>query len=66
MNVGRQHAGETWTDVLDRGKSAVQIDGDGVGRLLCKKKTMACFINEAAIGRARFSVVDVDVMGLVG
>jgi alpha-amylase len=67
MNVGRQHAGETWTDVLDLEKSAVEIDRDGVGRLLCEKKTMASFVNEAAIGQARFSVeFDVDVMGLVG
>jgi alpha-amylase len=66
MNVRRQHAGETWTDVLGLEKSAVEIDGDGMGRLLCEKKTMAYFVNKAAIERARFSVdFDVDVIGLV-
>ncbi|KAH7094554.1 alpha amylase [Paraphoma chrysanthemicola] len=56
MSVGRQHAGETWTDILGFEKDAVEIDRDGVGRFVCERNSMACYTNEAAIGRERFPV----------
>ncbi|KAF2035604.1 thermostable alpha-amylase [Setomelanomma holmii] len=54
MDVGRQHAGKMWTDILEFEKNAVEITGDGIGRFVCLLDSMACFVNEAAAGRESF------------
>lgn len=56
MNVGSEHAGEVWTDVLGFEWSAVTIDRDGNGRFPCQRNSMACFVSEAATGREKFPV----------
>ncbi|KAI8932358.1 hypothetical protein NX059_010550 [Plenodomus lindquistii] len=56
MNVGRQHAGEVWTDVLGFEWGAVTINEDGDGRFPCQHNSMACFVLETAHGRDSFPV----------
>lgn len=56
MNVGQQHAGEVWTDVLGFEWSAVTIDEDGVGQFPCQRNSMACFVSDEAQGRYQFPV----------
>lgn len=66
MNVGSQHAGEVWTDVLGFEWSTVTIDEDGNGRFPCQRNTMACFVGEAASGREKFPVrFATDFRGLI-
>ncbi|KAF2692144.1 glycoside hydrolase family 13 protein [Lentithecium fluviatile CBS 122367] len=54
MNVGKQHAGEIWTDVLGFEWAAVVIDEDGWGRFPCQRNSIACFVSERADGREMF------------
>lgn len=56
MTVGREHAGEVWTDVLGFEWSAVTIDQEGMGRFPCQRNSMACFVNDTARGREQFPV----------
>jgi alpha-amylase len=56
MNVGKQHAGETWTDVLGWEWAVAVIDEDGVGKFPCQWNGMACFVNGKARGREKFPV----------
>lgn len=56
MNVGSQHAGEIWTDILGFEWNAVTIDENGIGRFPCQRNRMACFVSEAANGRDMFPV----------
>lgn len=56
MNVGVEHAGEVWTDVLGFEWSAVLVDSEGWGRFPCQKNGMACYVNEVAEGREAFPV----------
>ena len=56
MNVGSQHAGEVWTDVLSFEWSEVAIDQDGNGRFPCQRNNIACFVSEAATAREMFPV----------
>ncbi|WYZ39999.1 hypothetical protein EsH8_IV_000340 [Colletotrichum jinshuiense] len=56
MEVGRNHAGEVWTDALGLESTAVVIDENGIGLFPCRKNSMACFVNKDAKGRKRFPV----------
>ncbi|KAF2423375.1 alpha amylase [Tothia fuscella] len=56
MHVGKEHAGEIWTDLLGFELGAVLIEMGGVGRFVCQLNGIACFVNEAAPGRERFPV----------
>lgn len=56
MEVGRNHAGEVWTDTLGLESTAVVIDENGIGLFPCRKNSMACFVNKDAKGRKRFPV----------
>lgn len=56
MSVGKDHAGETWTDILGFEWNIVVIDENGLGQFPCRKNSMACFVNNKARGRERFPV----------
>lgn len=56
MCVGKRHAGEVWTDVLGFEWTAVVIDEKGFGMFPCQWNSMACFVNQDAVGRDQFPV----------
>lgn len=56
MNVGVQHAGEVWTDVLDGSSHKVTIGSDGTAVFPCKVNSVAVYISGSAVGREEFSV----------
>ncbi|KZM27472.1 catalytic [Ascochyta rabiei] len=56
INVGNQHAGQVWMDVLGFEWSAVTISKNGNGRFLCLRNSIACFVSEVADGREKFPV----------
>ncbi|KAL2132273.1 hypothetical protein VTI74DRAFT_3987 [Chaetomium olivicolor] len=53
MYVGKQHAGECWTDVLRWCPGRVIIDGDGWGSFPVGPKSVAVWVNAVAVGRRR-------------
>jgi len=55
MEVGEEHAGEIWTDVLGLESASVKIDQHGFGLFSCQKNNMACFVSNNA-KRRRFPV----------
>ncbi|KAF5515320.1 Glucan 1,4-alpha-maltohexaosidase [Colletotrichum siamense] len=66
MQVGREHAGEVWTDVMGLETANVMIDENGLGLFPCQRNSMACFVNKDAKGRKRFPVrFDTDFNGLL-
>lgn len=66
MQVGREHAGEVWTDVLGLEAAVVMIDENGLGLFPCARNSMACFANKDAKGRKRFPVrFDTNFSGLL-
>jgi alpha-amylase len=56
MNVGREHAGEVWTDILGHSKTRVIIAHNGSGVFLCTRNTVSIYVSELAEGRNRFPV----------
>lgn len=56
MNVGAQHAGETWTDVLGSSLERIAIAHGGYGIFPCRKNGVAVYVCESAEGRDRFPV----------
>jgi alpha-amylase len=67
MDVGVQHAGETWTDVLAFEWACVVIGEDGVGRFPCQWNSTSCFVNRDAKGREKFPVhFDSEFRRLIG
>ncbi|GKT95642.1 glycoside hydrolase family 13 protein (alpha amylase) [Colletotrichum tofieldiae] len=56
MEVGQEHAGEVWTDVLGLESASVVIDENGIGLFFCRRNNMACFVSSDAKGRKRFPV----------
>ncbi|OLN85683.1 Glucan 1,4-alpha-maltohexaosidase 3 [Colletotrichum chlorophyti] len=54
MEVGVEHAGEVWTDVLGLESAAVFINENGSGLFPCQRNNMACFVNRDAKGRKKF------------
>lgn len=55
MNVGREHAGERWTQMLDGSSDEVEIDSDGWGVFSIEANygsgRAAVWTNSAALGR---------------
>lgn len=51
MNVGRQHAGETWTDIMGWAWGEVIIDREGWGWFPVGPRSMGVWVNERAAGR---------------
>ena len=56
MNVGAQHAGEVWTDVLGVSLERITIAHGGYGVFPCHKNSVAVYVPESAGGRERFPV----------
>jgi alpha-amylase len=54
MSVGKEHTGETWTDVLEWEQGKVQIDEEGYGLFHCPPKGVAIWVNSTARERHRF------------
>lgn len=48
MAVGKQHAGETWIDVLGAVKDSVKINDDGEGDFPVPPKSASAFVNKDA------------------
>lgn len=51
MFVGKEHEGETWTDVLGWQTEEVKIDGEGFGEFKCPGTSVAVWVNSEAEGR---------------
>ncbi|KAF2636864.1 glucan 1,4-alpha-maltohexaosidase precursor [Massarina eburnea CBS 473.64] len=56
MNVGAQHAGEVWTDLLGWSSEKVCITPDGYGVFTCNENSVAVFVSERADGRSQFPI----------
>ncbi|KAK4951661.1 hypothetical protein LTR66_013836 [Elasticomyces elasticus] len=62
MFVGRERAGEVWTDVLGWGEGEVRVDEMGFGGFRCAGGSVSVWVNRDAAGRERFPVwLDLDV-----
>ncbi|KAI9877804.1 MAG: hypothetical protein M1823_007046 [Watsoniomyces obsoletus] len=51
MAVGKEHAGEVWTDVLGWQKEEVRIEEDGFGEFMCAGTSVSVWVNKEAEGR---------------
>lgn len=61
MYVGRKHAGELWTDILDWHADVITIDDRGYGIFPVNAMSVSVWVNAAAEGRehlGRFLYVD--------
>ncbi|PVH95335.1 glycoside hydrolase family 13 protein [Periconia macrospinosa] len=56
MNVGVQHAGEVWTDILEGCSRQVMIGRDGYGVFPCELNSVAVYVSSSAAGRQEFPV----------
>jgi alpha-amylase len=56
MNVGTQHAGEVWTDILGGSLDKVIIAHSGYGVFPCRRNSVAIYVSESAKGREQFPV----------
>jgi len=54
MEVGREHAGEDWTDVLGWHPGVVKIAEDGWGVFRCPARSVSIWVNLGAKGRDGF------------
>lgn len=54
MAVGKEHSGETWTDVLGWQQDEVKIDDDGYGLFPCPGTSVAIWVKKDANGRDKF------------
>jgi len=54
MHVGKIHAGEVWTDVLNWQANQVVIGADGFGVFTCGQTSVSIWVNMAAEGREKF------------
>lgn len=48
MTVGKQHAGETWIDVLGSVKNLVEINSEGEGDFPVPAKNATAFVKKGA------------------
>ncbi|KAF2208046.1 glycoside hydrolase family 13 protein [Cercospora zeae-maydis SCOH1-5] len=65
MEVGKEKAGEIWTDVLGWEEGEVVIDEDGCGKFRCPGVSVSVWVNKDAKGRERFPVeFDVDIYNM--
>lgn len=55
MNVGAQHAGEVWTDILEGCSHQVTIGSDGTAVFPCEVNSVALYVSESAAGREDFA-----------
>lgn len=66
MFVGRQHAAETWTDIMGWAYGEVLIDSHGVGAFKVCHRGISVWINKTALGREKIEelVFDDDIYGV--
>jgi alpha-amylase len=66
MCVGRQHAGEVWTDIMGWAWGQVTIDRAGEGVFPVGHRSMGVWINKGAAGRKKMDelVFDDDIYGI--
>ncbi|KAJ9108076.1 hypothetical protein QFC19_002541 [Naganishia cerealis] len=55
MEVGKEHAGEVWTDVLGWHTGEVTIGEDGRAEFRCPAESVSIWVNKDAHGRDEFS-----------
>jgi len=51
MEVGREHAGEEWTDILGWYQGVVKISEDGWGNFRCHGQSVSIWVKLGAKGR---------------
>jgi alpha-amylase len=56
MNVGAQHGGEVWTDILEGSSQKAAITHSGWGTFSCQRNSVAIYVSETAEGRMQFPV----------
>ncbi|KAF3147135.1 hypothetical protein TWF569_006220 [Orbilia oligospora] len=61
MNVGPEHKGEVWTDVLGWEQSEVVIDDEGWGSFTCPGTSCAIWVNKDAPGRDQLNNFDANI-----
>jgi len=54
MEVGREHSGEDWTDILGWHQDAVKIAEDGWGDFRCSAESVSIWVKVGARGRDGF------------
>lgn len=54
MFVGRKHAGERWTDILEWNSETVVIDDRGYGVFPVSARSVSVWVDAAAEGRDMF------------
>lgn len=66
MNVGKQHAGETWTDITQNViNQAVTIGSDGSAKFLVRGQSVSVWVNQSpAEGRPDLNQWNGDIYGL--
>jgi alpha-amylase len=57
MNVGKQHAGELWTDILRWCWGEVVIDEDGWGVFGVGPRSVSLWASKTALGRERLDAL---------
>jgi len=60
MAVGKEHAGEIWTDVLGWQTDEVKIDDEGYGEFMCPGTSVSVWVNKEAEGRDKIDNLDFD------
>jgi alpha-amylase len=54
MEVGKEHAGEEWTDILGWHQGVVTIGGDGWAVFRCSGESVSIWVKVGARGRDGF------------
>ncbi|EXJ91595.1 alpha-amylase [Capronia epimyces CBS 606.96] len=60
MFVGKEHAGELWSDLLAWQPDEVKIDDDGYGEFMCPGTSVSVWTNKDAEGRHKIDQLDFD------
>lgn len=57
MDVGQEHQGEQWVDVLSNCKETVTIDDRGFGLFACMAKNVSVWVRRDAVDRDQFAAI---------
>ncbi|KIX96715.1 uncharacterized protein Z520_07434 [Fonsecaea multimorphosa CBS 102226] len=60
MFVGKEHAGEVWTDVLGWQQDEVRIGEDGFGEFMCPGTSVSVWVSKDAESRDKMDKLDFD------
>lgn len=55
MEVGKEHAGEKWTDILGWSQGEIEIGEDGWAEFYCPGESLSVWAYEQAKGREEFA-----------